>query len=183
MTRQELYDIVWSAPMSAVAKQLGVSDKSIAARCQKYAVPSPPRGHWTKAASSQTSTRPPLEGDAAAVVPMAADRAPRVATSMSGIPAVVAGDCASRPAPRTSDAPAADISLVRAMAGELQQHEQVLELLSVVATRATTLAPYDAAQILNWVTTIRAQLELQHPAERLTRLIRAATLTAPGAIN
>lgn len=46
MTRQELYERVWSTPMSKLAPEFGVSDVALAKLCRRHAVPTPPRGYW-----------------------------------------------------------------------------------------------------------------------------------------
>lgn len=47
-TADELYTLVWTAPTSAVAKQLGVSDKAVEKWCKIYNIDKPPRGYWAK---------------------------------------------------------------------------------------------------------------------------------------
>src|SRR5687767_2075381 len=41
VTRQELYDLVWSTPGSKLSADFGVSDVAIAKRCGKLGVPRP----------------------------------------------------------------------------------------------------------------------------------------------
>ena len=48
LTREQLYDLVWSEPMQRLAKQIGISDVAIAKHCRKLGVPVPERGHWNK---------------------------------------------------------------------------------------------------------------------------------------
>jgi hypothetical protein len=60
LTRTELYDLVWSKPMTAVAKELGLSDVAVGKRCRAVQVPVPPRGYWAQVASGLTPRRPPL---------------------------------------------------------------------------------------------------------------------------
>ncbi len=40
-TRQALYDLVWSQPMSKLAKNLGVSDVAVAKACRRAEIPVP----------------------------------------------------------------------------------------------------------------------------------------------
>lgn len=118
MTRQELYDLVWSAPMRAVAEQLGISDKSVAKRCQTHGVPSPPRGYWTQAAANRVGVRPPLEGDGGKLIPTTKDLAAArdtksrpVATDLVSLP----GTSGSVETPRSDDGrgPALDLPVRR----------------------------------------------------------------------
>jgi hypothetical protein len=47
-TREELYDLVWSRPISKLAKELGVSDVGLAKACKRADVPLPGLGYWAK---------------------------------------------------------------------------------------------------------------------------------------
>lgn len=60
MTRLELYERVWSAPMRKLAPEFGVSDMALAQLCRKHAVPAPPRGYWAKLAAGHEVSRIPL---------------------------------------------------------------------------------------------------------------------------
>lgn len=60
ITREELYDLVWSTPGSKLAADFGVSDVAIAKRCQKLGVPRPSRGYWARIAAGHHPERPPL---------------------------------------------------------------------------------------------------------------------------
>jgi hypothetical protein len=48
LTRDQLYDLVWSEPMQRLSKQIGISDVAIAKHCRKVGVPVPERGYWNK---------------------------------------------------------------------------------------------------------------------------------------
>jgi hypothetical protein len=59
--RAELYEKVWSEPMSILAKRYCVSDVYLARVCRLLRVPLPGRGYWAKqAAGKATKKRPPL---------------------------------------------------------------------------------------------------------------------------
>ncbi len=60
LTRQSLYDLVWSTPMSTLAKDFGISDVALAKRCRVVDVPVPPRGYWARRAAGQDPPRTPL---------------------------------------------------------------------------------------------------------------------------
>lgn len=65
LTRQELYDLVWSKPMMHAAKQFGISDVMLGRICKERNVPRPPRGYWanlhaTSAKKVGRFTKPPL---------------------------------------------------------------------------------------------------------------------------
>ena len=48
LTRQELYDLVWSTPLTKLANDFGLSDVGLAKICERHRVPTPPRGYWAK---------------------------------------------------------------------------------------------------------------------------------------
>lgn len=60
LTRKSLYDLVWSRPLSAVARELGISGNGLSKICDRLLIPYPPRGHWAKAHAGRAPERPPL---------------------------------------------------------------------------------------------------------------------------
>jgi hypothetical protein len=60
LSRQELYELVWSKPVTEVAKEIGLSDVAVAKRCRQVQVPVPPRGYWARVTAGQTPRRIPL---------------------------------------------------------------------------------------------------------------------------
>jgi hypothetical protein len=60
ITREELYELVWSKPMIKVAEQFQVSGSYMARVCSVLRVPRPERGYWAKLAVGKASTRRPL---------------------------------------------------------------------------------------------------------------------------
>ncbi|KAA3636067.1 MAG: hypothetical protein DWP92_10095, partial [Armatimonadetes bacterium] len=57
MTRQELYDLVWSEPMRKVAPRFYCSDSWLAKICRRCGVPTPPRGYWAKKEAGKRAYR------------------------------------------------------------------------------------------------------------------------------
>lgn len=55
LTRQELYDLVWSKPISKLVEHFGVSGVAIAKACSRAHVPVPPRGWWARRTAGQSS--------------------------------------------------------------------------------------------------------------------------------
>jgi hypothetical protein len=53
LTRDELYNQVWSAPMSRLATQYGITGTGLAKICARLNVPCPPRGYWNKKAAGK----------------------------------------------------------------------------------------------------------------------------------
>jgi len=59
--REQLYEDVWSFPMSSLANKYGESDRALANACRKLHVPVPTFGHWNKvAAHKHGDDKPPL---------------------------------------------------------------------------------------------------------------------------
>lgn len=60
ITRQQLYDLVWSKPSTRVGLDYGVSGNAVAKACIKLRIPRPPRGYWAKLAFGKNVARPAL---------------------------------------------------------------------------------------------------------------------------
>lgn len=60
MTREELYELVWTKPMTEVAKGFDVSGSYMARVCTVLNVPRPERGYWAKLAVGRAPAREPL---------------------------------------------------------------------------------------------------------------------------
>lgn len=48
MSRKELYDLVWSTPMTTLAKKFATTDNRMRIICKKMNVPIPKAGHWQR---------------------------------------------------------------------------------------------------------------------------------------
>src|SRR5258705_212671 len=60
ISREALYEQVWSEPMSKLASHYGLSDVGLAKICRRLRVPVPYRGYWRKREVGQTARRTPL---------------------------------------------------------------------------------------------------------------------------
>ena len=60
MTREELYDLVWSEPMIKAAKHFALSDVGLKKICLKNNVPIPGRGYWRKLETGKKVKKTPL---------------------------------------------------------------------------------------------------------------------------
>jgi len=61
LTREQLYDIVWSEPIRTVAARYGLSDRGLAKVCTRLHVPVPGRGYWQQKAVGKKVRQPPLK--------------------------------------------------------------------------------------------------------------------------
>lgn len=60
ITRDDLYQLVWSKPMTKVAEQFGVSGSYLARVCTMLSVPRPEQGYWAKLAVGKAPPPKPL---------------------------------------------------------------------------------------------------------------------------
>jgi hypothetical protein len=81
ITRESLYELVWSKPCRAVAKELGISDVAVGKICRKLEVPKPERGFWAKKAYGKAvkiiPLKSPVDAPATATVEGGRTSAPR----------------------------------------------------------------------------------------------------------
>jgi hypothetical protein len=78
LTRKQLYDLVWSEPVSKIAPRYNISDVGFAKLCRREDVPLPPRGYWAKLKFGKKVPKPrlkPRENPEAEIV-VIADRPP-----------------------------------------------------------------------------------------------------------
>src|SRR5260221_11357214 len=60
LSREDLYELAWSKPISELAKDFGISDVGLAKRCRGLGVPLPGRGYWARVDAGQQPYRPKL---------------------------------------------------------------------------------------------------------------------------
>ena len=58
--REELYNLVWSKPITKIAKDYRVSDSAIIKICKKMEIPRPGLGYWTKVECGKKVEKTPL---------------------------------------------------------------------------------------------------------------------------
>lgn len=66
LTRQELYELIWSTPATKLSEQFGISDVAISKHCKKQNIPRPGRGYWAKVEAGQKPRKralPPIPED------------------------------------------------------------------------------------------------------------------------
>lgn len=59
-TRVELYELVWSQPMTTISTEAGISNVALAKHCKKLNIPVPGRGYWARMAAGQPIDKPAL---------------------------------------------------------------------------------------------------------------------------
>jgi hypothetical protein len=59
-TREQFYELVWSKPMTHLAKEFSISDVALHKICKKHGIPNPPLGWWAKKAAGKMVKRIPL---------------------------------------------------------------------------------------------------------------------------
>jgi hypothetical protein len=72
--RQQLYDEVWTDPVTVVAERYGLSDVGLAKICRKLSIPVPTRGYWAKVKAGKKMRRialPALQQAPEALLPRA----------------------------------------------------------------------------------------------------------------
>jgi hypothetical protein len=60
LSREDLYELVWSKPMRDLAEDFGISDVGLAKRCRRLGIPVPGRGYWARVDAGQQPHRPKL---------------------------------------------------------------------------------------------------------------------------
>jgi hypothetical protein len=60
LTREQLYDLVWSEPLQRLSQQIGISDVGIAKHCRNIGVPIPERGYWNNLHAGKKVTKAEL---------------------------------------------------------------------------------------------------------------------------
>lgn len=60
ISRDDLFDLVWSVPLGAAAGRLGMSANGLAKLCDRINIPRPERSYWTHAGRARHPQRPSL---------------------------------------------------------------------------------------------------------------------------
>ncbi|WP_291867932.1 hypothetical protein [Maribacter sp.] len=60
LTREELYDLVWSKSISAIAKEFQIEPQRLKEICEENDIPLPSRGHWSKVRFHKKVEQTPL---------------------------------------------------------------------------------------------------------------------------
>lgn len=60
LSREDLYELAWSKPITQLAADFGISDVALAKRCRRLGIPLPGRGYWARMDAGQAPYRPKL---------------------------------------------------------------------------------------------------------------------------
>lgn len=60
LSREELYEQVWSETMVSLAQKYGLSDVGLRKKCKKLNIPLPPQGYFLRGPRRKAENRPPL---------------------------------------------------------------------------------------------------------------------------
>jgi hypothetical protein len=60
ITREQLFERVWSTPVETLALQWGLTGRGLAKACARLRIPVPPRGYWARVSAGQRPRRPHL---------------------------------------------------------------------------------------------------------------------------
>ena len=60
LTREELYELVWTTPLTTLAKNYNISDNGLRKICIKLAIPLPKSGYWSKIKFNKLVKKIPL---------------------------------------------------------------------------------------------------------------------------
>ena len=63
LTRKELYDLIWSEPMTTVCKRFGITDNGLRKHCKSMNIPTPPIGYWARLQSGKDVEKIQLPND------------------------------------------------------------------------------------------------------------------------
>ena len=62
ISREELFNLVWSKTKVKVAEELGISDVAVRKICKKLKIPMPPQGYWLRSNQSKPPKLPKSDG-------------------------------------------------------------------------------------------------------------------------
>jgi hypothetical protein len=60
LSREDLYELAWTKPLSELAKDFKTSDVALGERCKRLGIPVPGRGYWARVDTGQKPYRPRL---------------------------------------------------------------------------------------------------------------------------
>lgn len=121
-TRKEFYDLVWSKPMTKLAKDFGLSDVALHKLCRRHQIPTPPLGYGAKLAHGkpvvQTKLPKVVGGDSAQVMVSAGQPSQSAEAQEAKVRAASLAQVVPAPAPQHKLITATLIKLRKAKAND-----------------------------------------------------------------
>lgn len=79
ISRKELYELGWTKPLTAIAKEFKLSYHELKLICKNNNIPTPPNGYWQKIAFGKDVTKTPLpnKGDYEKIITIKGNEAPK----------------------------------------------------------------------------------------------------------
>ncbi len=136
-SREEFYELVWSKPMTHLAKEFALSDVALHKICRKHNIPNPPLGWWAKKAAGQKVDQKPL---------------PKPSEKTGNRVAIAGGELLSEPEAVTSVREQARIRASSALVSEAPPNHPIVERTIARLRKAkvgpTGLVAVDAAGLI-----------------------------------
>lgn len=103
VSRQELYQKIWSTPTTKLAQEFGISDVGLAKVCKRHGIPRPRPGHWAKLAAGKHVTvfplLPPVDPVLEIITIHRNPDNPQADGEVRQVPIIVVSESLSRPHP------------------------------------------------------------------------------------
>ena len=136
-SRDEFHALVWSKPMTHLAREFALSDVALHKICRKHDIPNPPLGWWAKKAAGKKVRQTPL---------------PKATAGVSDRIVIAGGELRSEPSEVAAAREEARVRASSAPLGEPQPHQPIVERTITRLRRAETgptgLASVDVAGLI-----------------------------------
>ncbi len=179
MTRDELYALVWSMPVTEAALLMGMSGNGLAKVCRRHGVQVPPRGYWQRLAAGQVIERAPPPENGQVETGLHLKGSPRTVKDdptgamlrrrAAHAPAAVAAE-EGRPA---KDDVAGECARILDQGMRQQLREAAAAYLAGLVEAIPTLDEATAQAALSWIGAIRATVAGAGPAQEAADALRA----------
>lgn len=164
ISREDLYERVWSTPVSHLAAELGVSGPGLKKICDRLQVPVPPRGYWARKEAGQYVIQP------------------RLLKAKPGTPLSVEVQPTPSKPPATPIPPLEDNSLVGVKDGQLSVPAKIGRLHAVVSgwieTRKTER---ERSRLMSWGNGRATVPDFDADEKRQHRILNTLFLALEGA--
>lgn len=199
--RSELYLEVWAKPMTKVAEGLGMSDRGLSNICQRFDIPTPPRGYWRQLQTGQTIARPSLpEPEIDFEVPLSLRGLPRKLVKAKQPTESASQKIEGLPAAQVGVPPKPELSSIKSIHGfaptspsvhfesvveefewaitlteDINARQKMNDVLGQLLMRAKSEDPATFKAVCTWVEAIQTKLNQTDPIVRCIARISAAT--------